>query len=176
VRWRVETFRERLVVDEAVVEHACDDDEEGEEEELCEEAGDDELFACMKRFECTHGLDAATYSVYISNYTLYSVVIHLDLPAPWSMKLNTSPATNIFVSHFRRTSAYLSPSTRRMIRPSMMYIDAAKSAGATRIRRDCMMNGPRAQISLCDRTRPRKPTISTERGQHLSYSMTRWNV
>ena len=49
-----------------------------------------------------------------------------------------------------------------MIRPSVMYIDAANSAGPNKIRRDCMMNGPRASLSECDRARPMYPIVSKQ--------------
>jgi hypothetical protein len=47
------------------------------------------------------------------------------------------------------------------MRPRMMYIDAANSAGARRSSSDCMMYGPSAQISFVDRMRPIIPIIST---------------
>ena len=47
------------------------------------------------------------------------------------------------------------------MRPRMMYIEAAKRAGATRMSSDCMMKGPSAQTSLCERERPIKPVTST---------------
>lgn len=49
------------------------------------------------------------------------------------------------------------------MRPSSMYIDAAKRAGATRISSVCMIYGPSVQsgVSLCERARPTYPTVST---------------
>jgi hypothetical protein len=40
-------------------------------------------------------------------------------------------------------------------------MEAAKRAGATRRRSDCIMKGPRAQRSFVERRRPMKPTVST---------------
>lgn len=52
---------------------------------------------------------------------------------------NTSPATKILVSQFRRMTECFSPCTRRMMRPRIMYILAAKRAGETSSRVLCMM-------------------------------------
>jgi hypothetical protein len=49
----------RFVVNEAIVEYACNDNEEGEEEELAKETGDDEFLACVECFNCTCCLNAA---------------------------------------------------------------------------------------------------------------------
>jgi hypothetical protein len=51
----------------------------------------------------------------------------------------TSPSTKTFVSHLTRIGECDSPSVKRMIRPSTMYIEAAKKAGAKRIKRLWMM-------------------------------------
>jgi hypothetical protein len=61
-----------FIVDEAVVEHAGDDDEEGKEEELREEAGDDEFLARVEGCEGATSLNAATYKdrqLVVSRYT-----------------------------------------------------------------------------------------------------------
>lgn len=50
-----------LVVDQAVVEHASNDDEEGEEDKLREEAGDDEFFSRVESCQGATGLDAAAW-------------------------------------------------------------------------------------------------------------------
>lgn len=40
------------------------------------------------------------------------------------------------------------------MRPSIIYIEAAKRAGAIRMDSDCMIKGPRAHRSLCEMIRP----------------------
>ena len=60
-----------------------------------------------------------------------------------------SVVTKIFVSHFFRIKLNFSPSTAMIMRPSTIYILAEISAGATRIRIDWMMNGPRVQFGDC---------------------------
>lgn len=90
-------------------------------------------------------------------------------------KESTSPATKIFVSHVRRTKSARSPPTIRTIRPSSMYIDAAKSAGATSNRIDWMMYGPSVYgpgFWSAERARPMYPIVSTALGQRLSESAT----
>jgi hypothetical protein len=61
---------------------------------------------------------------------------------------NTSPATNILVNHVGLTSEHEAPFKRRMIRPRIMYIEAAKKAGANRSIRLCAIYGLVVQFGL----------------------------
>lgn len=49
-------------------------------------------------------------------------------------KQSTSPTTKIFVSHVRLMIECSSPPTIEMIRPSIMYMDAANKGAASRRR------------------------------------------
>ena len=53
------------------------------------------------------------------------------MPAACTTKDSTSPQTKIFVSLVLRINACVSPSVKCIMRPSSMYILAAKRAGAT---------------------------------------------
>ena len=60
-----------------------------------------------------------------------------------------SPPTKILVSQLCLTIEYGSPSVSWMMRPSCMYIVAAKRAGATRTSMVSTMYGPRVQFGVC---------------------------
>jgi len=64
-------------------------------------------------------------------------------PIAWMTKDTTSPATKIFVMCERLIRAYDSARRRIMMRPRTMYMDAAYSAGASRMRTVWRMYGAR---------------------------------
>lgn len=72
-----------------------------------------------------------------------------EVPADCVKKDSTSPATKNFVSHFARMSEWVSPSVSRMMRPRIMYMDAAKKVGASNNSKLCMMYGPVVQFGVC---------------------------
>jgi hypothetical protein len=53
----------------------------------------------------------------------------------------TSPVTNILVNHDGLINEHEAPFKRRIMRPRIMYIEAAKKAGAKRSKRLCAMYG-----------------------------------
>jgi hypothetical protein len=59
----------------------------------------------------------------------------------FSYKQSTSPPTKIFVSQVTRMSEYAVDFVRRTRRPRIMYIDAAKRMGASKMSVDWMMYG-----------------------------------
>lgn len=54
---------------------------------------------------------------------------------------STSPVTNIFVNHVGLTREHEAPFSIRMIRPRIMYMEAAKNAGANRSIKLCAIYG-----------------------------------
>jgi hypothetical protein len=88
---------------EIIVEDSGNDDKEGEEHELYKETTDDEALAKAHGVRGTHSLDATTYIRLLASRSVFDGSMD-NVPEPWSIKLNTSPATNVFVSHFRRTN------------------------------------------------------------------------
>ena len=72
-----------------------------------------------------------------------------EVPADCVRKDSTSPATKSFVSHLARMSEWISPSVSRMMRPRIMYMDAAKKIGASNSSKLCMMYGPVVQFGVC---------------------------
>jgi hypothetical protein len=86
-----------------------------------------------------------------------------NIPAPWTMNDKTSPNTKTFVSSFGRMMERDWPPSRTTIRPSTMYMDAAKSVGPRRSRTDCMMYElwEKSGYWVDDCARPIYPTVST---------------
>jgi hypothetical protein len=60
-------------------------------------------------------------------------------PAHWARKEITSPQTKILVSHFTRMRESCSWLVEMIERPRIIYMDAAKNAGAIRSKSDCMI-------------------------------------
>lgn len=73
--------------------------------------------------------------------TLHDVENSRNVPPLWMKNDNTSPVTNILVNHDGLTSEHEAPFSKRMIRPRIMYIEAAKNAGANRSIKLCAIYG-----------------------------------
>jgi hypothetical protein len=126
---------------DAIMEDDRGDEENPEEEYLNEETGDNYLLSSVQHLESTPSLDTST--------------------AACTKKDTQSPVTNSFVSHFKRIIECFSPSTSAIIRPRTMYTEAAKSAGAMRMRRAWMMKLGRPVGLKCDQILPPYPNAST---------------
>lgn len=113
------------------MENAGDNDEEAEEKDLDSETTRDNVLAEVDvRLLFSFGEHATTLLAVSLNGGKGTEL--RDAPADCARKDSTSPVTKTFVSHLALMSEWFSPSVKRMIRPSTMYIDAAKSAGAKR--------------------------------------------
>jgi hypothetical protein len=79
------------------------------------------------------------------------------------MNDNTSPVTNILVNHDGLISEHEAPFKRRIMRPRIMYIEAAKNAGARRSIRLWAMYGLVVQFGVSSALayRARYPNAST---------------
>ncbi len=70
-------------------------------------------------------------------FPMFAVLALIIKPAdpPWIQNETTSPVTKVFVKRPTLITEYSSPLTTLIILPRVMYIDAAKRAGATRMKK-----------------------------------------
>ena len=66
------------------------------------------------------------------------------------IKVVTSAVTKIRVYHIGLINETSSPPASLMVRPSIIYIVAAKKRGPMRRNTPCVMNDPHASLSKCE--------------------------
>lgn len=80
---------------------------------------------------------------------------------PWIMNDAQSPSKKALVSQLTRMGERCSAWRKRIMRPSVMYIDAAKSAGARRMNRFCSRYGRSSDVRSRAGMRSMYPITST---------------
>jgi hypothetical protein len=121
-------------LDDAIVEEGSGEDKEAKKENLNAQPGRDDVLTeaeCGLGFGCCEDTSAYSYHQHKKMFKRSN-----NIPALCAKKLKTSPPTNTFVNHLALITECVSPSVNRIILPRIMYIDAAKRAGARRMRRD----------------------------------------
>lgn len=119
------------------MEEGSGEDKEAKKENLNAQPGRDDVLTeveCGLGFGCCEDTSAYSYHQHKKMFKRSN-----NIPALCAKKLKTSPATNTFVNHLALITECVSPSVNRMILPRIMYIDAAKRAGARRMRSDWQM-------------------------------------
>lgn len=111
-------------------------DEDTENDDLEGETNDNNSFSSVLATLLSH--QSSSYPR-VSDVRHWRGEIFVCLPPDWTRKENTSPKTKIFVSQVLRMGDRLSAWVKAIMRPRIIYILAAKSAGATRRSKVCMM-------------------------------------
>lgn len=120
------------------MEDSRDDYEEGEEEDLNGQSGCNDMVSQLDSIVVFRFRKKTTTYPFISSQNIQDSSKG-SVPADCARKERTSPITNVVVSHLTLIRECDSPSVNLMIRARTMYIEAAKRAGANKIRRLCIV-------------------------------------
>lgn len=134
--WRTRS-REGIFMD-LQVKVRRSDHKECKEEYLDHETNDDDVLAILHAGQASTSLNAATWTGSETYLVIWGCLMRY-VPAPCNKNERTSPVTNILVNHFFFKRACDSACNTRIIRPSSMYMEAARRAGASKRKSVCTM-------------------------------------